>query len=572
MARKNQKLINYHTGKKTEMPVGSNVDYGEIVVRHNAESPELLIKVGESSFGVFQASGAVKTAIDSAVSTAKSELNTDISNLQKSLTGHVATFEQFQTDVQTTYATKEELKSASGSIISDYTKAVADAKVEIYNSATTFATNAVTSAKGELNTSISNVASDLSALSGVVKSISTNIGDNYVTSADLKTTVETLEGKISTAKGDAISSGKTYTDAQIVAAKQYTDKQIKTSETTTKGLIDNVASDLDELDKTVAANKKYVEDNYVLTTTLNTKVSDLTTNIATAKSDAIASGKTYTDAQIAAANEYSDGKLSAATESLKQTITGVDNKVSTLSGNVHTTITNVQTALTQTINKKVATAYRYQGSVDNYADLPKNLTSGETGYVYNVANANGHIPAGTNYAWNGTVWDALGGIVDLTPYAKTSDVNTTVNGINQRIQSVESSVSTLSGNTDSAIASLKQYTDNTFATKTALQTAQNDITTAYTQAIANAKKEAIETASGYTDTQVKAAKDSIKQTTDAIASNLSKLSASTVSVKATADKAVQTGTTNNGSGVVVTKNGTSLDFDFSGLIIDCGDF
>ena len=26
------------------------------------------------------------------------------------------------------------------------------------------------------------------------------------------------------------------------------------------------------------------------------------------------------------------------------------------------------------------------------------------------------------------------------------------------------------------------------------------------------------------------------------------------------------------SGVVVTKNGTSLDFDFSGLIIDCGDF
>ena len=124
MARKNQKLINYHTGKKTEMPVGSNVDYGEIVVRHNAESPELLIKVGESSFGVFQASGAVKTAIDSAVSTAKSELNTDISNLQKSLTGHVATFEQFQTDVQTTYATKEELKSASGSIITAYTDAI----------------------------------------------------------------------------------------------------------------------------------------------------------------------------------------------------------------------------------------------------------------------------------------------------------------------------------------------------------------------------------------------------------------------------------------------------------------
>ena len=74
MARKNQKLINYHTGSKTAMPSGSSVDFGEIVVRHNAETPELLIKIGTDSFGVFQASGAVKTAIDSAVSAAKTEV------------------------------------------------------------------------------------------------------------------------------------------------------------------------------------------------------------------------------------------------------------------------------------------------------------------------------------------------------------------------------------------------------------------------------------------------------------------------------------------------------------------
>ena len=64
----------------------------------------------------------------------------------------------------------------------------------------------------------------------------------------------------------------------------------------------------------------------------------------------------------------------------------------------------------------------------------------------------------------------------------------------------------------------------------------------------------------------------ITQSNTNLKSNIDDLSASTVSVKATADSAVQTGTTNNGSGVVVTKNGTSLDFDFSGLIIDCGDF
>ena len=78
MARKNQKLINYHTGKKTEMPSGSSVDFGEIVVRHNEEAPELLIKVGTDSFAVFQASGAVQTAINTAVSKAVGDAKIEI--------------------------------------------------------------------------------------------------------------------------------------------------------------------------------------------------------------------------------------------------------------------------------------------------------------------------------------------------------------------------------------------------------------------------------------------------------------------------------------------------------------
>ena len=181
MARKNQRLINYHTSGKTTMPNGSDVHYGEIVVRHNEEAPELLIKVGEESFGVFQASGAVKTAIDSAVSTAKSELTGEISALEQSLSGHVADFEAFQEDVEKTYATKTELETAETNITTAYTKMVGDAKAEVYTSATTFATNAVTAAKGELNGAIADVASDLEVLSGVVKSVfaqNSDIEDN----------------------------------------------------------------------------------------------------------------------------------------------------------------------------------------------------------------------------------------------------------------------------------------------------------------------------------------------------------------------------------------------------------
>lgn len=569
MARKNQKLINYHTGKKTAMPSGSSVDYGEIVVRHNAESPELLIKIGEDSFGVFQASGAVKTAIDSAVSTAKSELNGDISKLQTSLTGHISDFNTFKGDVKNTYATKDELKSTSGSIITAYTQAVADAKVEIYNSATTFANSAVTVAKGELNGRINTVESNLETLSGVVKSISTNIGENYVTTDTLNTTVETLEGKISTAKDDAISSGKTYTDAQIVVAKKYTDDQIKISEGTTNGLINGLDSRVDTLETTVAANKKDVVDNYVSNTKLSTTVSTLEGKISKAQKDATDASSAYTDTKFDAAKEYSDGKLSAATESLKQTITGVDNKVSTLSGNVHTTITNVQTALTKTINDKVSNVYRYKGSCA-YAALP--TTGNVTGDVWNVTDANGDFPAGTNYAWDGSKWDALGGSIDLSPYAKTTYVDGEIKKVNQANTNLQSAIESVSSATKTLINEVSAATKATYATKAELQTAQNNITTAYTNAIGSAKDEVYTSATTFANNAVTAATASLNQSIQDVDGRVTDLSGVTKTVKATADKAVQTGTTNNGSGVVVTKNGTSLDFDFSGLIIDCGDF
>lgn len=488
MARTNQRLINYHTSDKTAMPSGSSVDYGEIVVRHNAENPELLIKVGTDSFGVFQASGAVKTAIESAVSTAKSALDKDISDLETSLTGHVSDFNTFKGNVENTYATKAELKSTSGSIITAYTTAIGSAKDAVYSSATTFATNAVTTAEGELNSAIADVASDLDALSGVVKSISTDIGKNFVTTDTLNTTVTTLEGKISSAQ-------KAATDASSA----------------------------------------------------------------------------YTDTKFAAAKDYSDGKLTAATETLKQSITDVDEKVDALSGNVHTTITNVQTTLTETINNKVATAYRFQGSC-KYADLASKEKV--NGYVWNVTDAHGNVPAGTNYAWSekDNSWDALGGTVDLSPYAKTEVVNGQIQTVNQEITKLDSKVSKFSGATVAEFTSLKQYANDTFATKTALQTAQTDITTAYTNAIGSAKDEVYTSATTFANNKVTAATSTLNQNIQKVDGRVTDLSGVTKTVKTTADKAVQTGTTNNGSGVVVTKNGTSLDFNFSGLIIDCGDF
>lgn len=125
--------------------------------------------------------------------------------------------------------------------------------------------------------------------------------------------------------------------------------------------------------------------------------------------------------------------------------TGTTSTTVALGAHTHTiaNVTNLQTSLDSKINvgsesdaagvksyyglkKDIAAAvtsvYKVQGSKDNYSDLP---TTGNTkGDVWNVVNANGNTPAGTNYVWDGTKWDALGGTIDLSGYSKTDHKHT----------------------------------------------------------------------------------------------------------------------------------------------------
>jgi hypothetical protein len=72
-------------------------------------------------------------------------------------------------------------------------------------------------------------------------------------------------------------------------------------------------------------------------------------------------------------------------------------------------------ATTSYVDGKVSSVYRVKGTVDDKASLP---TSGNsTGDVYNTTDT------GMNYVWNGTEWDALGQIVDLSGYLLASDVS-----------------------------------------------------------------------------------------------------------------------------------------------------
>lgn len=90
-------------------------------------------------------------------------------------------------------------------------------------------------------------------------------------------------------------------------------------------------------------------------------------------------------------------------------------KVSNLPANANTTFAT-KTELTDALSS----VYKYKGSVNTYGNLPSNATAGD---VYNVVASYNGVPAGTNWAWNGSSWDALGGTV--TGYVADT---TTVNG------------------------------------------------------------------------------------------------------------------------------------------------
>lgn len=61
----------------------------------------------------------------------------------------------------------------------------------------------------------------------------------------------------------------------------------------------------------------------------------------------------------------------------------------------------------------IASAINYRGSVDTFAELPKNAVAGDMYNVVQADAANG-IDAGTNVVYNGTSWDAMAPMVTIS--------------------------------------------------------------------------------------------------------------------------------------------------------------
>jgi len=82
--------------------------------------------------------------------------------------------------------------------------------------------------------------------------------------------------------------------------------------------------------------------------------------------------------------------------------------------------------------------YTYKGSKSTYEELPE--SGNVTGDVWNVVSAHGNVPAGTNYAWDGSQWDSLGGSVDLSNYITNETFTAHTSNKDVHVSSAEKNV------------------------------------------------------------------------------------------------------------------------------------
>ena len=219
----------------------------------------------------------------------------------------------------------------------------------------------------------------------------------------------------------------------------------------------------------------------------------------------------------------------------------------------------------------ISTVYKYKGTVADINALPAKKQVGD---VYNLEDT------GDNVAWDGNSWDYLGGTANLSEYAKTSDVDSSIASAKAELNTAFNTA--LNGKLDAtanAVSATKATQDAagnvitaTYATKTALN-AKQDTATAFKQtdadklylaktgkavsaASADSATKATQDASGNVITATYATKDELS----------TKLDASDAFTRATADT-LYLGKTAKAASATAADSATKATQDASGNVI-----
>ena len=265
-------------------------------------------------------------------------------------------------------------------------------------------------------------------LQGQIDSITGESGslNDYLKKKDAANTYET-KTDASTKKTEAISSAKTYTDDEIAKLTGSLQSQITANKSAIKGNSDNIT----ELSAGTTA--------YTTTAVSEAKKELIGTTTDTKDTKTIEGTRKYAESLAAEITGSTVGSIGARLKAVEDKATANASNISKNTENITALEgTDADTSASKSIagakkyaDEKIATAvssvYKVKGTC-TYAELPG--SGNANGDVWNVTDAHGNVPAGTNYVWlaseDGGSWDALAGTVDLSPYFKTVDFNKTL--------------------------------------------------------------------------------------------------------------------------------------------------
>ena len=267
---------------------------------------------------------------------------------------------------------------------------------------------------------LSTLQSDVATLRNSINQVSGTVSGYYATTAEA-----------SDYAGAALANAMAYTDSKIGELSLDNYLTVSSANSIVNTINSNISTLSANVESAITDVYDVIEENEEVTSAalnaLRTDVDNLSTTISGIDT---------------AYDSLADNFLSI--QSANTVITTINSNVGQVSGSLVSLSSNVKTMLT--------TVYKYKGSKANYASLP--TSNNEQGDVWNVEAANGNIPAGTNYAWTGSGWDALGGSVDLTAYVTSAIAKT-------RFETIESNVSTVSG----SLVSLSSSVVSNYATE-----------------------------------------------------------------------------------------------------------
>lgn len=269
-------------------------------------------------------------------------------------------------------------------------------------------------------------------LQGQIDSITGESGslNDYLKKKDAANTYET-KTDASTKKTEAISSAKTYTDDEIAKLTGTTDGSLQSQITANKTSI----SDHDKAIKELSAGTTA----YTNTIVSNAKTELIGTIADTKDIKTIEGTRKYAESLATEITGSTTGSIGARLKAVEDKATANASnisknaeKITALEGtdadtSASKSIVGAKKYADEKIAKAVSSVYKVKGTC-TYAELPE--SGNANGDVWNVTDAQGNVPAGTNYVWlaseDGGSWDALAGTVDLSPYFKTVDFNKTL--------------------------------------------------------------------------------------------------------------------------------------------------